>query len=389
MQSSIAVDGSDKVHISYRGGGGLTYATNASGAWVTATVDWDENGGLYSSLALDSLGDAHISYYDVTNADLRYATNASGDWVVETLDSDGDVGWDTSIALDSWDNVHISYYDVTNADLKHVTNASGDWETEVVDSTGDVGKYSSIAVDSRDHLRISYYSETRLNLKYAYTTPCIDNDGDGYGDPGDPWCPEGPETDCDDTRGQVNPGASEACDGLDNDCDGDVPPDEVDEDGDNYRLCANDCEDDNPAVNPGVTEGPFRDPLCSDTVDNDCDGKVDLADSQCCACIDNDGDGYGESSCLDCAFPQRDCDDAKPKVNPGMAENCGNGIDDDCDGLIDYDDSAECVQPTACTAAEASEFGSSSSVASGILNILVIFLIPIGAVIFLKTLRRR
>ena len=388
MYSSITVDGSDKAHISYWGSEGLTYATNASGAWVITSVDWDENGGLYTSIVLDSSDDAHISYYDVTNTDLRYATNASGDWVVETLDSDGDVGWDTSIALDSSDNVHISYYDDTNADLKHVTDASGSWMTEVVDSIGDVGMYSSIAVDSRDYLRISYYNESQRNLKYAYTTPCVDNDGDGYGDPGDPWCPMGPETDCDDTNGSRSPGGTETCDGLDNDCDGSVPSDEVDEDGDGYLLCANDCDDDNPAVNPGVIEGPFRDPLCSDTVDNNCNGKVDLADSQCCECIDNDRDGYGQPVCIDCPHSLWDCDDTEPNANPGMTENCKNGIDDDCDGWIDEADIADC-EPATWTAAEASEYGPSSREASGVLSILAIFLLPIGAATLLKSLRRR
>jgi hypothetical protein len=54
---------------------------------------------------------------------------------------------------------------------------------------------------------------------------CVDNDGDGYGNPASPACAH-PELDCDDTNPDVHPGAIEECggptcsDGLDNDCNG-------------------------------------------------------------------------------------------------------------------------------------------------------------------------
>lgn len=45
--------------------------------------------------------------------------------------------------------------------------------------------------------------------------------------------------------------------------------------------------------------------------------------------VDSDGDGYDENA---------DCNDTNPNVNPGAPENCANGIDDDCDGFIDAAD---------------------------------------------------
>jgi PKD repeat protein len=91
---------------------------------------------------LDSLDKVHISYYDVTNGDLKHATNASGSWVTETVDSAGDVGQYTSIAIDSSDYVHISYYDATNGDLKYVTTAQPVGNTRPIANPG--GPYTGI-----------------------------------------------------------------------------------------------------------------------------------------------------------------------------------------------------------------------------------------------------
>ncbi|MBK7977822.1 MAG: M28 family peptidase [Deltaproteobacteria bacterium] len=52
-------------------------------------------------------------------------------------------------------------------------------------------------------------------------------------------------------------------------------------------------------------------------------------------CTDGDGDGYGVPASVACAEPGPDCDDADAAVNPGVHEVAGNGLDDDCDSLID------------------------------------------------------
>ncbi len=65
-----------------------------------------------------------------------------------------------------------------------------------------------------------------------------------------------------------------------------------------------------------------------DGVDQDCDGE-DLTD------VDGDGQDSTEVG-------GRDCDDTDPEVHAGNAEEC-NGIDDDCDGLIDADDTYNLV----------------------------------------------
>ncbi len=95
---------------------------------------------------------------------------------------------------------------------------------------------------------------------------CVDADEDGWN-----FC----EGDCDDGRGAVFPGAEEVCDGLDNDCDGNLLPEEIDGDGDGLGPCNGDCDDERFDVHAQAQEH------CSDGHDNDCDGLVDDADGDC------------------------------------------------------------------------------------------------------------
>ena len=185
--NSIATDLSGYVHISYGMGGGfhfnnvdaLKYATNASGDWVTTTVDGGGYVGGYTSIATDSSSKVHISYYDYTNQDLKYATNASGNWVIATVDSNGDVGKYSSIAIDSADKIHISYYDYTNQDLKYATNVSGNWVKKSIGNS-DYFTFSSIALDSKNNVLISFLANKDLkfitNATGDWVTTIVDND---------------------------------------------------------------------------------------------------------------------------------------------------------------------------------------------------------------------
>jgi hypothetical protein len=131
-------------------------------AWEISPID--SSSGSYSSIAIDSNNKVHVAYearhYDGINGDLKYATNATGQWVTTTVDSSGGVGISASVAIDSNGRVHISYYDRLSLDLKHATNATGSWVTTTVDSLGDVGATTSIAVDSRDKVHIIYLDRT-------------------------------------------------------------------------------------------------------------------------------------------------------------------------------------------------------------------------------------
>lgn len=141
----------------------------------------------------------------------------------------------------------------------------------------------------------------------------VDNDGDGYNEV---------QGDCDDANADVYPGATETCNGIDDNCAGGIDDGlSTDEDGDGHYTpgsCfppADDCNDASDSVYMGATE------ICGDGIDQDCNGE-DLS----CDEVDNDGDGYSER--------QGDCDDTNANVNPGAIEIC-NGINDNCTGGVD------------------------------------------------------
>jgi hypothetical protein len=91
----------------------------------------------------------HISYYDVTNEDLKYAVKSGAGWTIETVDAAGSVGWFTSLVIDARGNPHISYQEAANGKLKlkYAAKSGTSWSLEIVDATGYVGGYTSIAYD--------------------------------------------------------------------------------------------------------------------------------------------------------------------------------------------------------------------------------------------------
>ena len=179
-----------------------------------------------------------------------------------------------------------------------------------------------------------------------------DADSDTYGDSATAViscdAPEGTvavDGDCDDTSTSYNPAADESdcADPNDYNCDGSVGY--VDADGDGFAACS-ECNDDDGAINSSAAEA-------CDGVDNNCDGTIDEAGAtgETVWYADLDGDGYGDgygdatASVSSCSAPEgyvadsTDCDDSLATFNPGADESdCTDPADYNCDGSVGYAD---------------------------------------------------
>jgi MYXO-CTERM domain-containing protein len=178
----------------------------------------------------------------------------------------------------------------------------------------------------------------------------IDVDGDGYS-----WEGVG-GTDCWDSNPAVRPGAGESTDGVDEDCDGLVDEGTAwsDDDGDGFSEDGGDCDDADASEGPGAPE-------VADGFDQDCDGLVDEGTEV----YDDDGDGRSEVL--------GDCNDGDAAVRSGFSEVAGNGIDDNCDGVVDDgawdpDGDGYTAEGGDCDEADVTVFPGGAEVADGVDN---------------------
>ncbi len=309
----------------------------------------------------DGDGDGELAWTDCDDGDASIYTGASE--LCDGVDNDCDGRTDETIPTWYHDADGDGYGDAGTATASCTQPAS--YVSDDSDCDDADASLSPAATEACDGVDNDCDGSTDENGASGATTWFADADGDSYGNPASTVAacslPAGyvsVSTDCDDTDAGVNPGASEYCDGEDDDCDGTVDESAAvdasswyaDADGDGFGGTASvttscskptgfvatstDCNDGDAGVSPGASES-------CDGEDDDCDGTVDDGVASLYA-IDADGDGYGDPATVvyGCSLPSGyagnddDCNDADATVRPGASEAC-NYVDDDCDGSVD------------------------------------------------------
>jgi hypothetical protein len=223
----IFIDDSNYIHIAYSERTpqrALKYAVKKNGGWQIEYIDYASGNTVFSgvSIKVDTISyNVHISYWDPQNEIPKYVTGKIGNWTIINVEASGsNTGKQTSIAIDSggrphvsyfryggkrglkyaisngvvfdtfyldsftaglnprtgqWsvieitplDSVWISYYDDDITALKLLHKTSVGWDTIIVDSTGEVGRYCSMDLSLYNLPVISYYDATGEDLKLA------------------------------------------------------------------------------------------------------------------------------------------------------------------------------------------------------------------------------
>jgi hypothetical protein len=118
--TSLALDPMGNPHVSYYWGDEeMRYAVKSGGVWIRETVEAMAGTGFNLGLELDvdAQGRPHLGYQDNKTGDLEYAVKSGGAWVAEVVDSTR--GWYPSFTLDPLGNPHLSYYALSNDNLRY------------------------------------------------------------------------------------------------------------------------------------------------------------------------------------------------------------------------------------------------------------------------------
>ncbi len=172
LYSSIALDSNERPHVAhFRAPQQNSYAWKPQEEWVVEDFSPAATVTGCQDLVIDESDQLHLAYRSRSVNGLWYAVHDGSGWAHESVELEV-FPEDASLVVGPTGVPHVSYYaeTVSNGVLK-VARRLADWEIEIVDDAGTVGQRSSMALDSEGGMHISYFDHDNLDLKYAYGQP--------------------------------------------------------------------------------------------------------------------------------------------------------------------------------------------------------------------------
>jgi hypothetical protein len=164
--------------IAYLQSDGLHYGLNTGAVWTNELVDG--HGGA-PSLGVDTFGNAHVAYGNVSVGGVYHASNSTGIWTTEAVNATG-VGIST-LAIDKNGALHIVFSDYNAAydfyDYWYVTNVSGAWvKSHIFFGSNRVFRDLALIVDGSGTVHMAYAITdfTSCGLAYGFKKPDVEWD---------------------------------------------------------------------------------------------------------------------------------------------------------------------------------------------------------------------
>jgi hypothetical protein len=169
--TSLAIDSTGNLHMSYIHEGRLRYAFRSAndGKWFKMEIDVANN---YTGIAVDRANNPYICYtgFDI----LRYAHWDGKSWFrQEIAPGSGQIGYTCSIAVADNGTPNLIWYQLTLGranyfHLKHAVLKDGAWQARTVDLAMETGKWNSLRLDQDGNPHVSYSVWDLGEQRYAY-----------------------------------------------------------------------------------------------------------------------------------------------------------------------------------------------------------------------------
>jgi hypothetical protein len=174
VQSSIAVDNDQNLHISYFSGG-IKYGFRSANSSHWFTMQLAPGGGyeeVATRVALDPSGNPHICF---TPGVLKYASFENHGWNIQQIDpQSGLIEYTCSLAIAADGTPHVLWYQYGGPQggyylhVKYAALEKGAWIARTVDYEGQTGKWNCIVLDAQGHPHVTYDSFLKGEIKYAF-----------------------------------------------------------------------------------------------------------------------------------------------------------------------------------------------------------------------------